>query len=177
MPESIGKAGGRRSRSSCPSEPALPRVALLRRRVRPAAASRTSSGSVQVEATFRKDGTYVVDLLVDREHLPLQAKGMAVPPDVFLRSIEKSAVIAFDGKPAAHENVAISVVEGKPNVTRLRLTGRTPPSVSRFTFADDAIMGYFVLKLQSEGRSDASRNGSTAARPARRSRSTAPSFR
>jgi hypothetical protein len=111
-------------------------------------------GLVQVEANFRKDGTYIVDLLVDREHLPLQAKGMAVPPDVFLRSIEKSAVIAFDGRPAVHENVANAAVEGKPNVTRLRLTGRTPPSVSRFTFADDAIMGYFVLKLQSEGRSD-----------------------
>ena len=53
-------------------------------------------GLVQVEAMFRKDGTYIVDLLVDREHLPLQAKGMAVAPDVFLRSIEKSAVIAFD---------------------------------------------------------------------------------
>jgi len=112
-------------------------------------------GLVQVEATFHQDGTYAVDLLVDREHLPLQAKGMAVPPDVFLRGIEKSAVIAFDGRPAPHENVAIAVVEGKPNVTRLRMTGRTPPSVSRFTFADDALMGYFVLKLQSEGKSDA----------------------
>jgi len=111
-------------------------------------------GLVQAETMFRKDGTYIVDLLVDREHLPLQAKGMAVSPDVFLRSIEKSAVIAFDGKPATHENVAVSAVEVKPNVTRLRLSGRTPPSVSRFTFADDAIMGYFVLKLQSEGRSD-----------------------
>ena len=40
-------------------------------------------GLVQVEAMFRKDGTYIVDLLVDREHLPLQAKGMAVPPDVY----------------------------------------------------------------------------------------------
>ncbi|MBV8547178.1 MAG: hypothetical protein JO088_20745, partial [Acidobacteria bacterium] len=71
-------------------------------------------GLVQVEATFQKDGTYIVDLLVDREHLPLQAKGMAVPPDVFLRSIEKSAVIAFDGRPEEHENVATAVVEGKP---------------------------------------------------------------
>ena len=109
-------------------------------------------GLVQVEATFRKDGTYVVDLLVDREHLPLQVTGMAVSPEVFLRSIEKSAVIAFDGKPAPHENVAVSIVEGKPNVPRMRLAGRTPPSVSRFTFADDAIMGFFVLKLRSEGR-------------------------
>jgi len=78
-------------------------------------------GLVQVEATFRKDGSYIVDLLVDREHLPLQAKGMAVAPDVFLRGIEKSAVISFDGRPAVHENIAVTVVEGKPNVTRLRL--------------------------------------------------------
>jgi len=111
-------------------------------------------GLVQVEATFRKDGTYVVDLLVDREHLPLQASGMAASPEVFLRSIEKSATLAFDGKSAPPENVAVSVVEGKPNVTRMRLTGRTPPSVSRFTFADDAIMGFFVLKLRSEGRGE-----------------------
>jgi len=111
-------------------------------------------GLVQVEATFRKDGTYAVDLLVDREHLPLQASGMAASPEGFLRSIESSAVIAFDGKPAPHEHVAVSLVEGKPNVTRMRMTGRTPPSVSRFTFADDAIMGFFVLKLRSEGREE-----------------------
>ena len=112
-------------------------------------------GIIQIEATFRKDGTYIVDLLADREHLPLQATGMAVPPDVFLRGIEKTAVISFDGRPATHEDVAITIVEGKPNVTRLRLTGRTPPSVSRFTFSDEAITGYFVLKLRSEGRGEA----------------------
>jgi hypothetical protein len=111
-------------------------------------------GMVQVEATFRKDGTYIVDLLIDGEHLPLQAKGMAATPEAFLRSIESSAVLAFDGKPAPHETVAISLVEGKLNVTRMRLNGRTPPSVSRFTFGDDALMGYFVLKLHSEGREE-----------------------
>lgn len=109
-------------------------------------------GLVQVEATFQKDGTYNVDLLVDREHLPLQVSGAAMPPDVFLRGIESSAVLSFDGKPAGHGTPEVSKVEGKPNVTRLRLTGRTPSSVSRFTFADNAILGYFVLKLRSEGR-------------------------
>ena len=112
-------------------------------------------GMVQVEATFKKDGTYDVDLLVDREHLPLQASGAAVPPDVFLRSIESSAVISFDDKPAGHSSPQVSTVEGKPNVTRLRLTGRTPTAVSRFTFADKAIMGFFVIQLRSEGRDGA----------------------
>jgi hypothetical protein len=111
-------------------------------------------GLVQVEATFRKDGTYVVDLLVDREHLPLQVSGMAASPEVFLRSIEKSAVIAFDGKPAPHESAVISLVKGKPNITRMRMAGRTPPAVSRFTFADGAIMSFFVLKLRSEGKGE-----------------------
>lgn len=50
-------------------------------------------GLIQVEATFRKDGTYAVDLLVDKEHLPLQVSGAAMAPDVFLRGIEKSAVL------------------------------------------------------------------------------------
>jgi hypothetical protein len=109
-------------------------------------------GLVQVEATFKKDGTYDVDLLADREHLPLQVSGAAVPPDVFLRGIESSAILSFDGKAAGHGTPEVMTVEGKPKVTRLRMTGRTPPAVSRFTFADSAILGFFVIKLHSEGR-------------------------
>jgi hypothetical protein len=59
-------------------------------------------GLVQVEATFKKDGMYDVDLLVDREHLPLQVSGAAMSPDAFLRGIESSAILSFDDKPAAH---------------------------------------------------------------------------
>ncbi len=109
-------------------------------------------GMMQVEATFQKDGTYIVDLLVDREHLPLQVRGAGTSPDAFLRGIETSVVLAFDGKPAEHGKPDVTTVDGKPNVTRLRLSGRTPSAVSRFTFADDAIMGLFVLKLRTEGR-------------------------
>jgi hypothetical protein len=109
-------------------------------------------GLIQIEAAFKKDGTYAVDLLVDREHLPLQVSGAAMKPDVFLRGIEKEAVLSFDDKPVAHGVPEVTTVEGKPNVTRLRMTGKTPAEVSRFTFADNAIMGFFVIKLHSEGR-------------------------
>ncbi len=112
-------------------------------------------GLVQVEATFQKDGTYVVDLLVDREHLPLQVSGAAMSPDAFLREVEHSAILSFDGKPVVHEAPVVSPVEGRPRVTRLRLTGRTPPAVSRFTFSDKAIMGFFVLKARTEGKEEA----------------------
>jgi len=101
-------------------------------------------GLVQVDGTFRKDGTYVVDLLIDREHL--------YQPDD-LRTIPDSARLLFDGKrvePANRETT--KGIEGRPNITRVRLTGRTPSQVSRFTFADDAISGYFVVSLRNEGQ-------------------------
>jgi len=104
-------------------------------------------GMVQVEATFQKDGTYVVDLLVDREHLS---------PGITPAGIEKAAVLAFDGRhvrPAPAE--VTNGVNGKPNMTRIRLRGRTPSGVSRFTFADEAIEGYFVLALRNEGQAEA----------------------
>lgn len=123
-------------------------------------------GMVQVEATFQKDGTYVVDLIVDREH---------IPPDVTLSDIEKSAVLAFDGKRASPSDTEIANgVNRKPNITRIRLRGRTPSAVSRFTFANAAIEGFFVLALRNEGQ-EASHNGSRAAKQASPSHSIAPS--
>lgn len=104
-------------------------------------------GMVQVEAVFQKDGTYVVDLNVDREHLP---------PGITPAEIEKSAALMFDGRrvqPASAE--VTNGVDGKSNMTRIRLRGRTPSGVSRFTFADEAIEGYFVLALRSEGQPEA----------------------
>lgn len=101
-------------------------------------------GLAQVEATFRRDGTYVVDLLVDREHLEQPAD---------LERISELARLLFDGRrvlPAKRE--VTNGVDGKPNITRIRLTGKTPMQVSQFTFADAAISGYFVVTLRSEGR-------------------------
>jgi hypothetical protein len=109
-------------------------------------------GLVQVEATFQKDGTYVADILVDREHLPMQVAASGMSMDAFLRSLEKSAVLSFDGRSAPHGKAEVGTAAGKPNVTRLRLRGTTPSAVSGFTFANDAIPGFFVIKLRSEGR-------------------------
>ena len=101
-------------------------------------------GMMQVEATFQKDGTYIVDLIVDREHLS---------PGVTLSEIEKSAVLAFDGRRAKPSHAEVTNgVNRKPNLTRIRLRGRTPPAVSRFTFADPAAEGFFVLALRNEGQ-------------------------
>lgn len=104
-------------------------------------------GMMQVEATFQKDGTYVVDLIVDREHLS---------PGVTISGIEKSAVLAFDGRRVQPSHAEVTDgVNRKPNLTRIRLRGRTPPAVSRFTFADAAAEGFFVLALRNEGQENA----------------------
>ncbi|HKR66827.1 MAG TPA: HupE/UreJ family protein [Thermoanaerobaculia bacterium] len=104
-------------------------------------ASAHELGMVQVEATFHKDGTFAVDLVVDPEHVPPYATSASS----FLRDVAKSAVIAFDGKRVPFTQVPVKS-------TRLRLTGRTPQNVSRFTFSDPEILGYFVLSLQNEGQ-------------------------
>jgi hypothetical protein len=101
-------------------------------------------GLVQVEGTFHRDGTYVVDLLIDREQLN-------APDD--LTTIPASAQLLFDGRrvqPLSRETTR--GIEGKPNVTRVRLAGKTPPQVSRFTFVDEAISGYFVVRLRNESQ-------------------------
>ena len=107
-------------------------------------------GLVQVEGTFRRDGTYVVDLLIDLEHRPPQTSGKSA--EALLRELAGSSRLSFDGRlaePATPET--ITAVGGKSSWTRLRWSGRTPAGVSRFEFANAAIPGFFVLKLRNEG--------------------------
>ena len=99
-------------------------------------------GFMQVEATFQKDGTFVVDLMIDHEHMPKASPS----------KLAQSAVLSFDGKRVVQQRTEVARV--RPYMTRLRLTGRTPSGVSQFTFADDAIPGFFVLSLQNEGQAE-----------------------
>lgn len=111
-------------------------------------------GLVQVEAAFQKDGTYVIDLLVDLEHLPPQTSG-STSADTFVKALGSTTRISFDGRPAkAVRTEILNNAGGRRNVTRLRLTGRTPPEVSRFVFSNSAINGFFVLKLKNEGQAE-----------------------
>ena len=129
---------------------------------------------LRVTATFQKDGTYVVDLLVDLEHVPelrgpsaahqpeLRGPAALLPPPsgaspgALLRELEGATRLTFDGRPAERPKAEVATaVDGKASVTRLRLSGRTPPSVSRFTFSNGAIPGFFALTLRNEGQETA----------------------
>jgi len=109
-------------------------------------------GLVQVEGTFQKDGTYVIDLLLDLAHLPPQTSGNT-SADALLRDLEGSSLLLFDGRISKPGKAEIErKVGGRSNVNRLRLTGRTPSTVSHFVFRNGAIAGFFVLKLRNEGQ-------------------------
>jgi hydrogenase/urease accessory protein HupE len=99
-------------------------------------------GMAKVEVTFLKDGTYMVDLFIDRAH---------VPPGTSLSRIAQSSVLSFDGQRVTP--APTQVTNGA--VTRLRMRGPTPVRVSRFTFANAAIEGFYALKLRNEGQETA----------------------
>jgi hypothetical protein len=100
-------------------------------------------GLAQVEGTFRKDGTYAVEIVIDLEHLPRQTS---------VAAIAESARLVFDGLPtkAPHTEI-IRNADARP-LARVRLTGRTPSGVSAVAFADAALTSYFVVKFKSEGQ-------------------------
>lgn len=88
-------------------------------------------GMAQIDASFLRDGTYIVAFTVDPEHLP---------PGVTPATLVNAAELYFDGRRVT------------PLVDGLQLRGRTPSRVTQFTFADPAIEGFYVLKLHNEGQ-------------------------
>jgi hypothetical protein len=103
-------------------------------------------GLAQVEGTFRRDGTYAVEVVIDLEHLSRQTS---------VAAIAESARLVFDGVPAKAARTEIIRNAGARPLARVRLTGRTPYGVSGVAFADAALTSYFVVKFRSEGQSAA----------------------
>jgi HupE / UreJ protein len=83
------------------------------------------TGLAQVDGTFRNDGTWTVEITVGHES----------PAEV-----AKAARVMFDG-------AAVPPMKTEIAQDRVRLTGRTPSGVSRVSFADKALQGYFVVKF------------------------------
>jgi hypothetical protein len=96
-------------------------------------------GLMQVETLFRKDGTFTVDISLTAEHLP---------PNTTPQQLAAASVLAFDGHP-----LALPKPEVAPGLTtHVRFTAPIPPGATTFTFANDAVLGYFVITLRNEGQ-------------------------
>lgn len=124
-------------------------------------------GTIRTTATFHRDGTYDVLVVIDREHLPFAfgagggvamrygpihglpaaASGKAI---AILAEIVDDSAIAFDGRPAAPR---ARWVKGDMASAELavRLEGRTPPAARTFTWSNSARLGSYLLTVRFEG--------------------------
>ena len=136
-------------------------------------------GTIRVFVRFEKGGGYVVDAVVDRQHLPpgfgttLSARPYEkienltpqLDPkiDALVAGAINGAQIAFDGKTVRPSKVELvlppggaAAVPGAPELT-LRLSGDVPAGAKTFTFRNAGAPGAYMLTIQSEGDAEASR--------------------
>ena len=122
-------------------------------------------GTIRTYAKFLRDGSYEVEVSVDREHLPPGFARSAELPRIPIRGLNWNAAdpaarilalvlnhsrIAFDGRPveprAEWANPDLSAAE-----LVLVLTGPIPGGAKAFTWANSLRLGSYLLTLRSEG--------------------------
>jgi hydrogenase/urease accessory protein HupE len=160
-PSSAGK-------SSTPVRRLLAGFFLLAAAGLAATASAHELGTIRVVAEFHKDGTYAIDAIVDREHLPpgydrgdaidtrYGAVGNLTPELTGLVARAINGVeVAFDGKPVQPR---VEMVPGtNPIELTLRFTGAIPGGARTFTWRNAGAIGSWMLTLRTEGVENAER--------------------
>jgi hypothetical protein len=158
---------------------ALPLLSVLLYAAASAAAWAHELGTIRTYATFARDGTYRIDLMVDREHLPPGFGSSPLPGRP--RSIEglspfleqrlgpilqraaAGARIVFDEREVT-PRVELAAAEGETEESlssaaesTLRLQGRIPPGSKTFTWSNTVRLGSYLLTLASEGEEEVER--------------------
>ena len=135
-------------------------------------------GTLRTFVTFHRDGTFVVELMVDREHLPpgFGAPGAGPTPHIEGRTPAREREIggilseacrgvrpAFDGRPAAYR-ISLALTPGETDAAvaaaselRLLLQGTIPPGARTFTWSNAVPLGTYMLTLESEGQENVER--------------------
>jgi HupE / UreJ protein len=136
-------------------------------------------GTIRVFARFQKAGTYEIDAIVDRQHLPPGfGSGETIDrrygrignmtPELEARvggliaAAINGARIAFDGK-TVFPRVALLLPDGgaaavpdAPEMT-LRLSGEIPSGAKTFTWQNAGAPGSYMLTIRTEGDAEAAR--------------------
>ncbi len=128
-------------------------------------------GAVQADITFRKDGTFIMDVQVDPEHLPASLNPFAGLPPVateqemarhrlaFQTDFLAQLALSFDGKNSTfHLEPLPSPGSTDPAAAwrfAFRLTGSVPGGARRFTWSHPFAMGQYLLRIQNEGDPEA----------------------
>jgi hydrogenase/urease accessory protein HupE len=136
-----------------------------------AAAFAHELGTIRTTATFRRDASWVVELIVDREHLPPgfgrtargagKVEGMTPLLEKKIGGIVAEAVReaqpAFDGRRVV-PRIELLRIAGETDQAiaagaeiRLLLTGRVPAGAKTFTWSNGVALGTYMLTLENEG--------------------------
>jgi hypothetical protein len=136
-------------------------------------------GTIRVFAELRKDGTYRVDAVVDRQHLPSGfGTGISARPYGRIENLTaelegrigglvggaiNGARIVFDGR-TVKPRVTLLLPEGgatavpdAPELT-LRLAGGIPAGAKTFTWSNAGAPGAYMLTIRTEGDANAVRH-------------------
>ena len=143
-----------------------------------AAAAAHELGTIRTNVTFHRDGTYELELVVDREHLPpgfggkapsrsLSIEGMTPALEKKVGGIVFESLVgarpAFDGKPAASRIELVRLPGESDEVLTagaeltVRMTGSIPAGARTFTWSNAVRLGTSMLTLESEGNENVER--------------------
>ena len=139
-------------------------------------------GTIRTFADFRKDGTYRIEIFIDREHLPpgfargaaasvpirgLPAADVSSPAGRILEEVAGTCDPRFDGRPV---RPTFEWVSPDPDAAELRLVlaGAIPAGARTFVWRNRLALGTYLLTLRTDGQSNADRQwieGSAESRP------------
>ena len=136
-------------------------------------------GTIRTFVTFRRDASFAIELILDREHLPpgfgtgdgskrsVRIEGLTPELDLKVGAILRQAVggarPTFEGRPVpARIELVRNPGEDDDAVAaaaelRLLLTGRIPAGARTFTWSNAVRLGTYMLTLESEGNENVER--------------------
>jgi len=147
-------------------------LALLAASLASSAVSAHELGTIRTYATFEKGGTYRVEVIIDREHLPPGFSAEAAPAKTRIRGLSPEVASENAGKVLSHVfNHSRILFDGKdmhfdaewsnPDPASaelvLALRGEIPGGAKTFTWVNSLKLGSYLLTISTEGESGRSR--------------------
>jgi len=129
-------------------------------------------GTIRTFVTFEKNGTYRIELRIDREHLPPGFASAPPSPPARIRGLtpelEASPVGRVLEEVLAHSDARFDGRRVEPEAewvnpspqaaeTVLGLSGPIPPGARQFTWSNSLSLGSYLLTLRNEGEESAER--------------------
>ena len=112
-----------------------------------AAAAGHELGTIRTTIALARGGTFRVDVMIDREHLP---PGFAAGAPQILSTVYRGSRIAFDGRPARTRATWANPGSGARELD-LRLTGDIPSGARSLTWSNSLPLGTYLLTIAMEG--------------------------